>query len=241
MKYITCFFLVALITNTISVSGQVKNEQIDTRPYIDVTGTAEKEVVPDEIFISIVLRERYENKEKMTIDIQEEKLKTSLKDIGIDIKNLALSDANADYVKIKWKTKDLLTQKEYTLKVTNGEAVGKVFGILDKLTINDAFVLKVSHSLIDSLKKEVKIKAIQAAKAKADYLLAAIGEKTGKAIVVEERDYALFQQQNRFLNEVVVNSNYSNQGLNYKDKEEDVIQFQKIKIQSGVYVKFLIL
>jgi uncharacterized protein YggE len=241
MKYITCYFLIALITNTVSVSGQVKNEQIDTRPYIDVTGTAEKEVVPDEIFINIVLRERYENKEKMTIDIQEEKLKTSLKEIGIDIKNLVLSDANADYVKIKWKTKDLLTEKDYTLKVTNADAVSKVFGVLDKLTINDAFILKVSHSLIDSLKKEVKIKAIQAAKAKADYLLAAIGEKTGKAIVVEERDYALFQQQNRFLNEVVVNSNYSNQGLNYKEKEEDVIQFQKIKIQSGVFVKFLIL
>lgn len=48
------------------------------------------DIIPDEIYIRITIKERYENKEKLTIEMQEEKLKTALKEIGIDIKNLSL-------------------------------------------------------------------------------------------------------------------------------------------------------
>ncbi len=116
MKNINFFLIVVALTSTTNTFGQTKVD-CEEKPYIEVTGSADHEVIPDEIYINIVIREKYVNKEKVTIESQEEKLKTFLKVIGIDIKNLYLSDVNADYVKVKWRTKDVLTKKDYTLKV----------------------------------------------------------------------------------------------------------------------------
>jgi len=205
--------------------------QKDEKPYIEVTGVAEKEIVPDEIYISIVLQEKYEGKNKITIEEQESKLKASLQSAGIDIKNLELSDANADYMKVRRKTKDVITKKDYSLKVTNAENVGVVFKILDDIDIKDASIERVSHSKIEEYRKEVKILAIQAAKAKADYLLNAIGEQTGKPLIIKEIDVNIPN--------LLSNVYYKSDGYVSKN-EEVVIQFRKIKLQTSIYVKFSI-
>lgn len=236
----TVLVVIAFLIST-SIFAQTTMEA-EEKPFIEVTGTAEQEVVPDEIYIKITIREKYVNKEKITIEAQEEKLKAALREIGIDLKNLSLSDANADYVKVKWGTKDVLTKKDFTLKVGDAVTLGKAFQQLDKLEITDAFISKVSHSKIDSLRKEVRIMAIKAAKAKADYLLMAIGEQTGKPMVVRELELENLPLSSNIIN--VSGSRASEQGY-YIDgiemrENEDEIQFQMIKLQAAIYVKFLI-
>ena len=238
-KTITTILFLLTVAFTAKTFGQTSADQKEEKPYIEVTGTAEKEVVPDEIYINIVIRERYSGRDKITIDTQEENLKTALKTIGIDIANLSLSDANADYVKVKWQKKDVLTKKDFTLKVTNATTVRQVFLQLDKLEITDAYISKVNHSKIDSLKKEVRIIAIKAAKEKADYLLAAISEQTGKPLVVQEKDNSIIQTQGlNIRGGRSQGTEYFVDGVKVKDEEE--VQFQKIKIQSAMYVKFQI-
>lgn len=232
----------AFLLTTILTYGQTNNPKTEEQPYIEVTGTAEKEVVPDEIYIGIIIREKYVNKVKVTIDEQEEKLKNAVKSLGIDLTNLYLSDANADYVKVRWQKKDVLTKKDYTLKVANATTVGQVFQELEKLEITDAFISRVSHSKLDSLRKEVKIIAIKAAKDKADYLLAAIGEQTGKPLIIKENEILPLSN----ISGVNVRGSRSDEELYYvdgikvRDKENDEIQFQKIKLQTSIYVKFSI-
>src|SRR5688500_13611914 len=103
-------------------------QNADDKPYIEVTGTAEKEIIPDEIYVGIMIREKIVNKEKLTIEAQEEKLKNALKEIGIDIaKNLSVSDLNADFIRVRLRKKDVYAQKDYTLKVADAESLGKVF------------------------------------------------------------------------------------------------------------------
>jgi uncharacterized protein YggE len=236
-RYFIATVLIILINTT--SRAQTTSTKSDNQPYIEVNGTAEKEVVPDEIFISITLREKYVDKTKITINIQEESLINALKNIGIDLSNLYLSDANADYVKVYWQKKDVLTRKDYTLKVSNATAVGNVFIELDKIKITDAYVSKVNHSKIDSLKKDVKIKAIQSAKDKADYLLQAIGEKTGKPIIVKENEVPMMFNDGssvRNLNSVTIISERDK----LEDKLDTDIQFNKILVTSNIYVKFLI-
>jgi hypothetical protein len=221
--------------------GQTYTLKADELPYIEVDGTAEKEVVPDEIYIGIIIHEKYVNKVKITIEEQEEKLKSGIKSLGIDLENLYLSDANADYVKVRWQKKDVLTMKEYTLKVSNATTVGQVFLELEKLEITDAYISKVNHSKMDSLRKEVKILAIKAAKDKAEYLLTAIGEQTGKPLIIREVDGS----SNQAYSNVSRGVSSENLGVNYyteknKDKEGNEIQFQKIKIKTSIYIKFLI-
>lgn len=178
----------------------------------------------------------------MTIEEQEVKLKSAVKSLDIGLTNLNLSDANADYVKVRWQKKDVLTKKDFTLKVTSATTVGQVFLELENLEITDAFISRVSHSKIDSLRKEVKIQAIKAAKDKADYLLSAIGEQTGKPLIIKEIEFS----PHHTLTNATIRSSHSSKILNYIDGDKmtseynNEIQFQKIKIQTSIYVKFSI-
>jgi uncharacterized protein YggE len=217
--------------------GQSEADPLGGRPYIDVTGVAEKEVVPDEIYIRILIRERQNNKEKITIAQQEEKLRTALTSIGVDLANLYLSDANADFIKIKRKPTEVVTQQEYTLKVATATQVGLVFQQLDRLEIIDAGIARVSHSQLDSLKKEIKIAAIKAAKKKADYLLAALGEQTGKPLHIFEIEIGFMPMVS-----AVMQSPKMEKIANVSDEASGVeeLQFNKIKLEARIGVKFAI-
>jgi uncharacterized protein YggE len=223
---------------TLAQSATLKSEQ--EPPYIEVSGTAEKEVVPDEIYLRIVLRERYAGKTKVTLEEQEEKLKAAVKALAINPANLSLADANADYVKVHWQKKDVLTQKNYSLKVSDAETLGRVLQELERLEITDAAIARVSHSQLEVLRKEVRIAAIRAARDKADYLLTAIGEHPGKPLIVREENHpdnaAL---SNVLLNRAVYSPGSAPESSKAKGSDED-LQFQKVKIQSTIYVKFAI-
>ena len=217
-----------------------QNKTGEDAPYIEVDGYAEKEIIPNEIYIGIILRERMENKEKVTIEAQEKQLREALTTLSIPIANLSVADANADYVKVSWQKRDVLTKKEYQLKVGNATAVGKVFQELEKLKIQDGYIDHVSHSAIDSLRKQVRIEAIKNAKEKADYLLDAIGQSTGNALIVSEtlKDVVLRQDISRMpakaLNKIsgVIVSDFGN--------SPPEIEFQKIKLSYSIYTKFAI-
>lgn len=231
-------FLFALAQSPLGYS-QVVTNQGETLPVIELTGTAEKEIVPDEIYIFITLMERFEGKNKITIESQEQALRQGVADLNIPLDNLFLADANSNYVSVKWQKKDVIVKTNYMLKVSNAVLVGQVFELLDKLQIQDAQISHVNHSRLEELKKDVRIEAIEMAKQKADYLLEAIGQKTGKALYVREDNYHM--PVARYVNNV---QEYVSIAYN-APKSEDVqdmpmIQFKKIKISSSVYVRFLI-
>jgi hypothetical protein len=230
---------ISTILLSISSIGFTQTTLLPTeeKPYIEVVGTAEKEVFPDEIYIGITIREKYVNNEKISIESQEVKLKEALQSIGIDMNNLYLSDVNADYVKVYWHKKDVLTKKDYILKVSDATEVSKVFQELEKLDITDANIAKVKHSKIDSLLREVKILAIKAAKAKADYLLTAIGEETGKPLVIKEIETLPLTPANVI---EVSGARVGNYEQDINSKYDYQVRFEKIKLQSSIYIKFSI-
>lgn len=240
MKRLQLFLTQVFTLISILAIGQTNTQKTEEKPYIEVSGTGELEVIPDEIFVRILIRERYINRTKVSIEEQEEKLKDAVKSIGFSLTDLYLSDANADYVKISWQKKDVLTKKDYTLKVTNATAVAKVFQELEKLEITDASISRVNHSKIDSLKKEVRIMAIKSAKDKADYLLGAIGEQTGKPLIITENPQTIYRSDIQSLASRSVSAlqGVSSSG-SYAEKENE-IQFQKLKLTSSIYAKFLI-
>lgn len=231
-KIIAAFFLLL----SISAFSQMQQSTMDDIPNIEVTGTAKLEIVPDEIYISITLRERIEGRDEITIDKQEADLKNGLKAINVSLDSLFLSDTESDYIKISWGKRDVVTSKQFILKVGTAEVVGNVFKKLDELKIQDAYIQRVDHSNLVELKKQMRIEAIQAAKAKADYLLNAIGQETGPALIVRENAanvYGNYNQWNYRLNETQSISTKSD-----SEQNEPSVQFQKIKIEASIYVKF---
>lgn len=217
-----------------------QNKTSEDAPYIEVDGYAEKEIIPNEIYIGIILRERMENKEKVTIEAQEKQLREALTTLSIPISNLSVADANADYVKVSWQKRDVLTKKEYQLKVGNATAVGKVFQELEKLKIQDGYIDHVSHAAIDSLRKQVRIEAIKNAKEKADYLLNAIGQSTGNALIVSENLKDVVSRQD--ISRMPAKALHKISGVVVSDfgNSPPEIEFQKIKLSYSIYTKFSI-
>src|SRR5687767_14909145 len=105
MKKIILLLAVLLYSHT--HSGQVIDQSLNNRRFIEVTGTSETEITPDELFVTITLLERNEKNEKLNIEKQEKELKENLKELGIDLSNLTLSSADADYRRMRLFKKDV--------------------------------------------------------------------------------------------------------------------------------------
>lgn len=196
-------------------------------PFIEVNSIHKLEVTPNEIFISIHIVEKGLDKQKITVETQQDNLIKSLKNIGVGNDNLTLTNTLANWTTTNWKRSDLISEKYYLLKVTTTTQIAKVFNILDSLDIRDARIDHVSHSNIEELKKQSQIEAIKKAKEKATYLTTAIGQQVGKPLII--RDCGDYTQHTLYNRNFALAEAYDTQNN---------IEFQKIIIESNIYVKF---
>lgn len=227
--------LLVLFTGSLGFSQNSNNSTLN-KPYIEVTGKAEKEIIPDEIYISITLKERVARSKKITIQQQESDLKKQLTMIGIPIENLSIADVNATILKTGWFSKDILATANYILKVSDASKLKKVFETFKKSKVHQSRIKKVSHSKIIELKKQNRIAAIKAAKEKANYLLTAVGEKVGRPMLVTENTHyndGIGRNFNAYNVQVRAEGYYGDRA-----KKQTPIQFEKIRITSTIYVKF---
>jgi uncharacterized protein YggE len=205
-------------------------------PYIEVVGSGEMEIVPDQIYISFTLKERFEGKTKIGLEDQEKEMKKKLVKIGIDLKDLQLADATSDFIKIKRKKTDVIASKDYLLMVSTTGSLAKVFELLDEINAFNADIQRVDHSEIKKFRKEVKMLAVQEAKEKARYLLEAIGETVGKPLFIQEREsYDEFQplRKSAMMPMMTMDAAQSEETL-------PEINFQKIKLKYSVFARFSI-
>ncbi|MCA0431042.1 MAG: SIMPL domain-containing protein [Bacteroidetes bacterium] len=225
----------------INVNSQSLNvPSLIDRPFIEITGTSETEVTPDEIYVTITLQERAENKEKLNIDKQEESLKSSLKELNIDLNNLTLNTANSDFRKVKSIGKDVIISKSYSLKLNNVDILNKVYEKLDLINAHDAFISKLNHTKILDFQKENRIKAIKAAKDKAEYLLVAVGKQIGNPIqIIETENSTHNTPYNYYRGRSMANTVQSyNAYTSDAESNKHDISIKKIKVVSSFMVKY---
>lgn len=230
-KILLIVFVLFLVTAT--TLGQSNPQNL-----IEVTGIAEKEIVPDEIYIDIHLKERVERGKKLTLDFLENQLKQELKAIGIPEENLFIGDINAVLAKTGWWKEEVLSVAKYNVKVTNAERMKLLFERFKKLKISNVNITKATHSKIKEFQKENRIAAIKAAKEKATYLLTAIDAKVGMPIYVRENNVNIYQPRMANMSSLKVRGMASLE--DNKPIKASVVQFEKIKLSSSVFVKFLI-
>jgi uncharacterized protein YggE len=206
------------------------------KPFIEVTGTASKEIMPDKIFVTISLTNKIIDKQEYNIQEQEKKLKQILTENKIDLSLLTLSNSISQVVTKKEKEIGFEVFKIFMLELSSAEQVSKIFKELQDLNIKGASIEKVEHSKIDSLRKEVRIAAIKSAKNKAEYLLESIGEQLGKPMEIKEVVENSFFKEN-FLS----NSNLlANQNETNIEDDKNELGFQKIKIKFSYFIKYSI-
>ncbi len=164
-------------------------QNVDLRRKIEVSGTAEQEVTPDIIYVSISLQEYMDGKNKVTIDKLENQLESAVKAAGIAKEDFTINNIAAyDNIYEKKKDPGFLASKQYLIKLSDLNKFNQLLSGVDAKGIQSTNISSYDYSKIDQLKNELKLKALLAAKEKASFLLAGINEKLGDAISITEVD-----------------------------------------------------
>lgn len=232
MKNLLALAFVALFT-----TGAMA-QQVDLRKKITVSGSAEREVTPDIIYISISLKEYLKDgnsKKKVEMTTIENQLVAAVQAAGIPKENLTINNLSSyNYATKKKKDPDFLASKQYRLKVSDLNKFNDIMDAIDPKGIAYTNIESYDYSKMEELKKELKVKALQAAKAKATYMVAAVGNELGSVLDIQEIGNETFPQQNYRANTMMMKASAS------ADMESAAaeIDFKTIKLTSVVNTVF---
>lgn len=225
-------FVVAVLLGTTTLFAQ---EGFKGEHFIEVTGTAKQEVEPNEIYLNVRLREFEENKEKITLEKLDKDFLDAIKAAGIDRSRLELTNAGSQLGKFGRKDKDAFREKTYQVKLTSGGELEKFLVKIEPVKVTQVMITKLSHSEIEKFRMELKIKALQAARAKAEGLLKSIGSEIGRPLMIREFEDQPYPGLNMTAN-VVMHGKIDYEGDAYL--EEDPTAFRKITLQAQVTAQF---
>lgn len=200
--------------------------------YIQVYGRAEKEIVPDEFYLQIVINER-DSKGKISVESQQRDMIAALKRLGVDVdKQLKVANLSSEF----FKRKTSVATAKYQLQLGSSAEVARVWQALDELGISNVSILKVSHSEIDRYREEVRVEAIRNARANAATLAEAIGQKVGRCFYIYDSNSNILPAV--YDNAVLMRS--AKAAGSAEAVEEDPLEFKTLRLEYGVQAKFVL-
>ncbi|MFD1628541.1 SIMPL domain-containing protein [Pseudopedobacter beijingensis] len=224
--------IIAAIIACTSISAFAQN--IDLRKKVEVNGTAETEITPDEIYISISLKEYFrDNKRKTTIVELEKQLQTAVTKAGIAKEDFMINNVSSstDYWNKK-KDPSFLASKQYKLKVKDLNSYNQIIESVDPKGIASTHIDSYSHSNIVQLKNDLRVKALMNAKNKAKALTDALGDKLGSVLIIQDYNSDYNQPVREFL---MAAKAMDSSGAG---EESSDIEFKKIKLQYSINATF---
>ncbi|MEO8413318.1 MAG: SIMPL domain-containing protein [Ginsengibacter sp.] len=234
--------LMAFIIICLSTNAQNRVVQNPYPKTINVTGSAEMEVIPDEIYVQVDLREyKKKGNEKVALESIRTGFLSACRAAGIPDSMIGIASyAGTNYNNGFWRRKkdpDLLAGISYQVQFSDSKKMDDLVERLDDDATTNFQIVKVSHSKIEQFKRQLKTEAIKKAREKALYLTGAISEELGEAVTIndpiEEGNY------NVLLNNV---SNFSLKEMKRPDMEGSdqnaAIDFKKIKLKYEIGVVF---
>jgi uncharacterized protein len=207
---------------------------------IQVNGSSEMEIIPDRIYVVVHLKE-YEKKGTGKIDL--EKIKNDFllqcKNAGIPDSLISIASYEGYNGDIWWRKKrkkdELYASIAYQVIFTNSKKMDELVDRLDDDATQNFQIVRTSHSKLEEFRRQLKIEAVKAAKAKADYLAAAINETPGEAITIDEPHEFYQPYQAQYSNKMQEMNMRASDAANQVMPEVD---FKKIKLRFEVRVVF---
>lgn len=200
--------------------------------YIQVYGRAEKEIVPDEFYLQIVINER-DSKGRISVESQQRDMIAALKRLGVDVdRQLKVANLSSEF----FKRKTSVATAKYQLQLGSSAEVARTWQALDELGISNVSILKVSHSEIDRYREEVRVEAIRNARANAATLAEAIGQKVGRCFYIYDSNSNVLPAV--YDNAVLMRS--AKAAGTVEAVEEDPLEFKTLRLEYGVQAKFVL-
>src|SRR5687768_5943208 len=239
MKKLFISFVVILVTATSFAQNQIN-------PYpktITVNGSAEMEIIPDEIYVQVDLKE-YEKKGQGKINIETIKRNflNNVKAIGIpdSLVSIAAYDGfgGNPWLRKKNKKNELFASISYQIKIKTSKQLDDLVDKLDDEATTNFYIQRTSHSKLAEYRKQLKIQAVKAAKEKAQYLAEAIDEKAGEAVTINEPMEYYQPYYNTMRSNVMMKEQAMNQDMASADGSP--VDFRKMKLKYDVTVVFAV-
>lgn len=188
MKKIALLPLMLLTLVTAFAQNNVVNPYPRT---ITVTGSAEMEIVPDEIYVQVDLKE-YDKKGsgKISIDQIRQEFLTAVRSLGLPDSSVSVAGYDGNTFNPWWRKKNkkegMYASISYWVKLRNTTQIDQLVDKLDDNATQNFFIQRTSHSKLEQFKRQLKIQAVLDARQKAEYLAGAVNEKIGVAVTINE-------------------------------------------------------
>lgn len=223
---------------TVFVIGISRAQEVKSNlRFIEVTGSAETSVEPDEIRFQIGIqeywKEEYERGKKYKdyitkiplIEI-EKNLMRSLVSVGIAKDQIVIKEIGQNWNR---SGKDFKKSKTFELVLTDLKEVNDILAKVQIKGINSMRIAALKNKDIVKYREQVKIEAMKAAKKKAGYLLESVNEELGSVISVIELDESIpIWRPENILSNTIISSN-----------DSDINQsMRKIKLKYEIKVRF---
>jgi uncharacterized protein YggE len=226
-------FNIAILLFFLATSVTFGQDVFKGEHYIEVTGSSEMEVEPNEIFLFIKLKEFEENRSKVALEKLDKQFLDAVKAANIDRKNLTLADAGSTLDKIRRRDKDAFREKSYEIKLTSAAELEKFLEKIEPVKVYQLDLTRLYHTDMEKFKIDLKVKALQAAQSKASVLLKSIDAEIGKPIMVRDWDQDPVQP----LPNVRSNMMYKAEQM-AADAAEDQTAFRKLKLRAQITAQF---
>lgn len=216
-------------------------EKVTVR-YIDVTGKAEAEFEPDEFTLSITIEEYWKEEFQKRTDEKDYRTKIPISQIEDDLINaLYKAGIKKDQISVRnmgnyWRQrgKDFLISKQLEVKLNDFAMVNKLVDLSETKGFKSMYISEMKNTRIDEIEKDVRMKALQNAREKAEYLLESIGEKASKIISISE------SQENRFVPYYENMMMRTTMHASSDAEVESIDQMKKIKVLYQIFTRFSI-
>jgi len=152
-------------------------------PYIEVIGSAEMNVVPDEVELEIVMGA---NNEKLLAEEVESHLFEVLKKNKIPQSQVSFLSAENPYYWYWWWSYRYHNTRTYKIIIDCSKQDMSFIKDLKVDYVRSIRITKTTHSKITEYRRQVKVEAMKQAQEKALELLESIGQSIGKVIEVIE-------------------------------------------------------
>jgi len=243
MKSITGLVLLLLV----AVGSYAQREEINkeiiihapggtTFGKINVVGSAEMDIEPDQVDVYFVLSEYMSDKNtKVSMEtLRKEFLKAcadaSIPKDSIRVEGLS-GNAYQHYIhKRKKNDPGFMENVTFVIRLSNTKQIDALSAKVNDKAVINMYVGRRWHSKMEDFRKEMRIKATKSALDKAKYMSESIGEQVDGALLIEDIELGTPSPMLR--------SNMEMSMVVSSDQGESSMPFQKITIRSDVRVEF---
>jgi uncharacterized protein len=229
-----------LFSSILTLTSFAQNNVAPFPRTITVNGSAELEIIPDEIYVQVHLKE-YDKKGggKVAIDKIRQDFLTAVRSLGLPDTAISVSGYDANNYNPWWRKKnqkqDLHAAITYQVKLRNTAQVDQLVDKLDDNATQNFYISRTSHSRLEEIRKNLKIQAVKAAREKGDYLAEAVGAKIGVPVTINEpgeyyQPYYGDMASNRMMKAEMVQQTSA--------PEQPQADFKKMKMRYDVSVVF---